>query len=153
MRGRPKKAMPAAPAAPVTIPPFRELEGFRVFDPGENKKGMSERIGLWIGRDLIRLTSGTSIALGEPDHVLVFFDELRRRMMLQPAEGTEKNAIRITVKTRRRRTVIQRKALHKEILRISGKDITAGTLWLPGHAADTVRPSLIFCLDDMEEKE
>ena len=38
MRGRLKKAMPAAPAAPVTIPPFRELEGFRVFDPGENKK-------------------------------------------------------------------------------------------------------------------
>lgn len=145
MRGRPKNETKA--------PAFRELEGFRVFEPGENKKDMSERIGLWIGRDLIRLTAGTSAALGEPTHVLVFFDDLRRRMMLQPANGTETNAIRITVKTRRRRTVIQRKALHKEILRISGKDITAGTLWLPGHAADTVRPSLIFCLDDMEEKE
>ena len=154
MRGRPKKeAQPvqAADLRPDTTP--RELFGFRLFRAEPQSNQRTNTIGVWISETAVRLSNAAQDALGQPQQVLAFFDDHNRRMMLQPCDAAAPYGLKLSKKSSGRACVIQRQSLIRQILRMCGREQEGGRYWIPGHAAATVQPSLIFSLEDIERLE
>ena len=104
---------------------------------------------------MIRLTKSAMTALKYPSYILVFFDEMGKRMMFQTTESETANAIQLRSKTLKKQQIarcIQRPLVIREIERISGIKCMKGGVWLPGHSVETKNPSLIFCFKDMKAR-
>lgn len=131
-----------------------ELAGFEVYKAKKYHDHSGEP-GISISPALVRLTRSALDALNDPAAILIFFDEMRKRMLIQPTEPENENALTLRSKsgrsTPRVPCCIQRPCVVREIGRISGTEIN-GWFWCPGMIVDSVTPSLIFDLENMEAR-
>lgn len=117
---------------------MNELEGFVLWRPEEEKPMFIRSNGKGVG-----LCGTAYTALGCPEFVNIFFDEMKCRVMIKRAEPDYKNIISITAHSGGRNMYLCNKRLAKKIVSMFG------TARIYGHMA--AEGTLVF--DTIEEKK
>ena len=127
-----------------------ELMGFVPYNP--NQRTGLRGITLIICKSYMRLSGEAMLALGMPEKIIIFLDYNGKRLMIQPAEKDEKNALTVSMMAKsKQRCCLYIRGLKDEIRLITGKH-GFETGELPGHlVAKAKTPSVIFHFDDLKE--
>lgn len=122
-----------------------ELEGFVIYKP--HLRFIS---GLFatINKNGVRFSHDCCKAMG--DWVLIFFDENKQRIMLQPAKKGTANAVKLSANGGAVNTLIQ-KTVVQDIRKLAGlNDNETISVW--GHKCNyATTPSIIFNLNERRE--
>lgn len=120
-----------------------ELEGFTVY------RAVQEcRDGFFLssGDSNIRISTATAKLLGDPEYVVLFFDEKKKRVMITAANQKMENTIKLRKgsHTDHHRTCLNHGGVNKLVRKLAGAKDEKTTYRAPGHAIEGVEGKIIF---------
>lgn len=123
-----------------------ELEGFTVYHPTLEARGA---VFLSSNEAVLRLSRPAMALLGDPAHVLIFFDEKKKRLMVAAAKPEVENVIVLSGKGRgcrgdRINCCIALAGANKMVRKLAGCKDMKTTYRFPGHVIEGVEGKIIF---------